>query len=74
LKPDHLAAELGRLPDVAIPDDPLLIKSSTAEGVPFVLAQPRAKASQQIMGIAQRLTAPPEDASRPVPILAGATP
>ncbi len=74
LNPEQLAAELGRLPDVSIPDDPQLIKATTAEGVPFVLAQPKAKASQQIVEIAHRLTAPPaQTAVRPVavPSLAG---
>jgi pilus assembly protein CpaE len=60
IKPEQMAAELGRLPDVSIPDDQPLIKATTAEGVPFVLAQPKAKASQEVMAIAQRLMAPPE--------------
>jgi MinD-like ATPase involved in chromosome partitioning or flagellar assembly len=54
-----MGAELGRLPDVAIPDDQQLIKATTAEGVPFVLAQPKAKASQAIVSIVERLTAQP---------------
>ncbi len=54
-----MGAELGRLPDIAIPDDPQLVKATTAEGVPFVLAQPKAKASQQITAIMQRLTEQP---------------
>jgi pilus assembly protein CpaE len=76
LKPEQMASELGRLPDVAIPDDPQLVKATTAEGVPFVLAQPRAKASQQIIDIAHRLTTPAEPApARPVavPSLANST-
>jgi pilus assembly protein CpaE len=60
IKPEQMAAELGRLPDVAIPDDQPLVKATSAEGVPFVLAQPKAKASQEVMAIAQRLMAPPE--------------
>jgi pilus assembly protein CpaE len=63
IKPEQMGAELGRLPDVAIPDDQQLVKSTTAEGVPFVLAQPKAKASQEIMGIAQRLTTQPDPTS-----------
>jgi MinD-like ATPase involved in chromosome partitioning or flagellar assembly len=62
IKPEQLGAELGRLPDVAIPDDQQLVKATTAEGVPFVLAQPNAKASKAIMEIVQRLTAQPEAA------------
>jgi pilus assembly protein CpaE len=73
MKPEQLAAELGRLPDVAIPDDQPLVKATTAEGVPFVLAQPKSKASQQIISIAQRLAAPQEEvAVRPAPALAPA--
>jgi MinD-like ATPase involved in chromosome partitioning or flagellar assembly len=68
-----MAAELGRLPDVVIPDDQPLIKGTTAEGVPFVLAQPKSKPSQQITAIAQRLAAPPEDVTvRAAPVLAPA--
>jgi len=62
IKPEQMGAELGRLPDVAIPDDQQLVKATTAEGVPFVLAQPKAKASQEIMNIVQRLTAQPDAA------------
>jgi MinD-like ATPase involved in chromosome partitioning or flagellar assembly len=66
IKPEQMGTELGRLPDVAIPDDPQLVKATTAEGVPFVLAQPKAKASLQIAGIAERLMAPPDQvAARP---------
>jgi pilus assembly protein CpaE len=61
MKPEQMAAELGRLPDVIIPDDQPLVKGTTAEGVPFVLAQPKSKPSQQILAIAQRLAAPTED-------------
>lgn len=59
VKPEQMSAELGRLPDIAIPDDPALVKGTTAEGVPFVLAQPKARASAQIGAIVQRLTAQP---------------
>jgi pilus assembly protein CpaE len=59
VKAEQMSAELGRAPDIAIPDDPKLVKATTAEGVPFVLAQPKAQASQQINAIVQRLTAQP---------------
>jgi pilus assembly protein CpaE len=73
LKLEQMAAELGRLPDMAIPDDQPLVKATTAEGVPFVLAQPKSKASQQIIALAQRLAAPPEDVPvRSTPVLAPA--
>jgi len=70
IKPEQMGAELGRMPDVSIPDDPGLIKATTAEGVPFVLAQPKAKASQQIIGIAKRLTEPPDAGAEAAPSLA----
>ncbi len=68
IQPDQLGTELGRLPDVAIPDDQPLVKGATAEGVPFVLAQPRAKASQQINAIMERLTAEPGSAAAGVAV------
>jgi MinD-like ATPase involved in chromosome partitioning or flagellar assembly len=71
ITPEQMAAELGRLPDVAIPDDQPLVKSTTAEGVPFVMAHPKAPASQRLMGIAQQLMSPPEPvAVQPAPTLA----
>ena len=54
--PEQMGAELGRMPDLAIPDDQQLVKATTAEGVPFVLAQPKAAVSQQMTAIVQRLT------------------
>ena len=57
VRPEEMAAELGRLPDIAIPDDPQVVASG-AEGVPIVLAHPKSKVSQQIMSLAQRLTSP----------------
>ncbi len=71
IKPEQMGTELGRLPDVAIPDDQQLVKATGAEGVPFVLAQPKARASQQIAAIVQQLTAPPGAATpAPAPALA----
>ena len=65
IKPEEMTAELGRLPDVAIPEDPGLVASTVSEGVPFVLAQPDARASREITSIAQRLMAPPARATVP---------
>jgi pilus assembly protein CpaE len=59
LMPEQMGAELGRLPDIAIPDDPALVKATTAEGVPFVLAQPKSAVSQQMTAIVHRLTQQP---------------
>jgi len=60
VKPEQMAAELGRLPDVVIPDDPQLVGSTVSEGVPFFLAHPKSKVSQAIQAIAQRLATPPD--------------
>ena len=57
VRPEEMAAELGRLPDVAIPNDPQVLAAGN-DGVPIVLAQPKAKVSQQIVSLAQRLTSP----------------
>ena len=57
VRPEEMAAELGRLPDVAIPNDPQVVAAGN-DGVPIVLAQPKAKVSQQIVSLAQRLTSP----------------
>jgi pilus assembly protein CpaE len=76
IRPEEMAAELGRLPDVVIPDDPGLIAGTVADGVPFVLVQPKAKASQEITGIVQRLMAVPEPAAEqdaPAPAPAAST-
>jgi pilus assembly protein CpaE len=59
MQPEQMGAELGRLPDIALPDDQQLVKSTTAEGVPFVLAQPKAMVSQQMLAVVQRLTQQP---------------
>jgi pilus assembly protein CpaE len=71
ISPEQMGAELGRLPDFAIPDDPPLVKATSAEGVPFVMAHPKSVASQRIVSIAQRLMAPPDvAAAQPAPSLA----
>ena len=57
VRPEEMAAELGRLPDVAIPNDPQVLAAGN-DGVPIVLAQPKAKVSQQIVSLAQRPTSP----------------
>ena len=57
LPPEAIPAELGRHPDIVIPDDPQ-VSATAHDGVPIVLAQPKARASEQIMAMAQRLLAP----------------
>jgi pilus assembly protein CpaE len=71
LSPEQMTAELGRLPDMAIPDDQPLVKATTAEGVPFVMAHPKAPASQRILALAQHLMTPPEPVAT-VPVAAPA--
>ena len=76
MRPEEITAELGRLPDVAIPDDPGLIAATVSEGVPFVLAQPNARASREITGIVQRLmtpTARPPSPAASAPVAASST-
>ena len=64
VRPEEMTAELGRLPDATIPEDPGLILGTVNEGVPFVLAQPNARASREITSIVQQLMAPsPQDAA-----------
>ena len=65
LSVEQIGAELGRMPDFAIPNDPQLVGAATFEGVPFVLSQPKAKASQQIVAIAHRLTIPAPQRNAP---------
>jgi len=74
IKPEQMGAELGRLPDITIPDDQQLIKSTTAEGVPFVLAQPKAKASEAIVAIVEGLTAKRDPAAAAPPSTAAPAP
>ena len=65
LNPEQIGTELGRVPDIAIPDDQQLIKATTAEGVPFVLAQPNAGASKAIADLVGRLTSAPDAVASP---------
>jgi pilus assembly protein CpaE len=57
VRPEEMAAELGRLPDIALPNDPQVVASGN-DGVPIVLAHPKSKVSQQLVSLAQRLTSP----------------
>jgi pilus assembly protein CpaE len=68
VRPEEMAAELGRLPDVAIPNDPQVVSSGN-DGVPIILAHPKSKVSQQLTSLAQRLTSPAvAPVARPVEI------
>jgi pilus assembly protein CpaE len=49
IRSDDLARALGRLPEHSVPSDGLLVVQSNNEGVPFVLANPSAQVSQDIV-------------------------
>ncbi len=57
-----LAAAIGRVPEHRVVSDGRLVVQSNNEGVPFVLAEPSAQISQDVIGIAAALLA----ADRPV--------
>ncbi|CAN5795203.1 response regulator [soil metagenome] len=64
--PEAILSELGRFPDIIIPDDPQ-VAATAHDGVPIVLSQPKARASEQIVAMAQRLISP-AGASVPTPV------
>jgi pilus assembly protein CpaE len=55
IAPDDLARALGRVPEHQIVSDGRLVVQANNEGVPFVLAEPNAHISQDLMRIAQEL-------------------
>jgi pilus assembly protein CpaE len=57
INPDDLARAIGRVPEHSIVSDGLLVLQSNNEGVPFVLANPRAPISQDVMRMANDLMA-----------------
>jgi pilus assembly protein CpaE len=58
MDPHQLAKEIGRQPEFQIVSDGRLVVESNNQGVPFVLSDPDAQISQDIVRIAQALTAP----------------
>ncbi|CAN5613573.1 response regulator [soil metagenome] len=66
MAPEAILSELGRFPDIIIPDDPQ-VAATAHDGVPIVLSQPQARASEQIVAMAQRLISP-AGASVPTPV------
>lgn len=56
LNPDDLARALGRVPEHAVVSDGKLVVQSNNEGLPFVLANPDAAISRDIMRLATELT------------------
>ncbi len=67
MDPKDLARETGRQPEFAVISDGRLVVESNNQGVPFVLSDPGAQISQDIVRIAQALTAP---AALPVAVAA----
>lgn len=67
MDPKDLAREIGRQPEFQIISDGRLVVESNNQGVPFVLSDPGAHISQDIVRIAQALTSP---AAAPVAVAA----
>jgi pilus assembly protein CpaE len=57
INPDDLARAIGRVPEHSIVSDGLLVLQSNNEGVPFVLANPGAPISQDVMRMASDIMA-----------------
>jgi pilus assembly protein CpaE len=57
INPDDLARAIGRVPEHKVVSDGLLVVQSNNEGVPFVLANPAAPISQDIMRVAGEVMA-----------------
>jgi pilus assembly protein CpaE len=55
ISPDDLQRALGRVPEHSVVSDGQLVVRSNNEGVPFVLADPSAKVSQDISRVASEL-------------------
>ena len=53
IAPDDLARALGRVPEHSVVSDGRLVIQSNNEGVPFVLANPSAPVSQDVMRVAE---------------------
>ncbi len=61
IEPRVVVEQLGRIPDFTLPSDGRLVVDANNQGVPFVLVEPRAQVSIDIVRIATALT------SRPMP-------
>jgi len=55
ISPDDLARALGRVPEHSVMSDGMLVVQSNNEGLPFVLANPQAGVSQDVMRMASEL-------------------
>jgi pilus assembly protein CpaE len=54
----ELAAQIGRPPDFEVVSDGRLVVEANNQGIPFVLADPSARVSQDLANMARALTAP----------------
>jgi pilus assembly protein CpaE len=61
IDPRVVVEQVGRIPDFTLPSDGRLIVDANNQGVPFVLVEPRAPATLDVVRIATALT------SRPIP-------
>jgi pilus assembly protein CpaE len=57
INPDDMARAIGRVPEHSVLSDGLLVVQSNNEGVPFVLANPGAPISQDVMRMASEVMA-----------------
>lgn len=57
IDPTHLERAIGRVPEHRVVSDGMLVVQSNNEGVPFVLANPNAAISQDVMRVATELLA-----------------
>jgi pilus assembly protein CpaE len=68
MDPNELAEQIGSAPDFEVVSDGRLVVEANNHGIPFVLADPSARVSQDLARMAQALTAPAGAA----PVLAAA--
>ena len=66
IDPRVVVEQLGRIPDFTLPSDGRLVVDANNQGVPFVLVEPRAQVSLDVVRIATALT------SRPMPAASAA--
>ena len=58
IDPRELSDQIGRAPDYEVVSDGRLVVEANNQGIPFVLADPTARVSQDLARMAQALTAP----------------
>ena len=63
IDPRVVVEQLGRIPDFTLPSDGRLVVDANNQGVPFVLVEPRAQVSLDVVRIATALTSRPMHAA-----------